>query len=62
VTPEQRNGTGGAVWDALLANLDEEDRAHAQERVWQSIENDRARALTSDEGDGDADRGDGTHG
>lgn len=43
----QRSGAEGVMWDALLANLDEVDREHAQRRVWQSIEEDRARARAS---------------
>lgn len=34
------------MWDALLANLDDEDRAHAERRVFESIEEDRNKALS----------------
>jgi hypothetical protein len=40
------------MWDALLANLDDEDREHAKRRVFESIEEDRARARTTSPDDG----------
>jgi hypothetical protein len=57
--PDEHSTTGaeGVMWDALLANLDEDDRKHAQQRVWQSIEEDRARARRMD--DASASRPDG---
>ena len=48
---EQRTGAEGVMWDALLANLDEEDREHAKQRVFQSIEEDRARAAAQPAGE-----------
>jgi len=41
----EKSGAEGAVWDALLANLDDEDREHAERRVFESIEEDRSKAL-----------------
>jgi hypothetical protein len=49
---EQKSGAEGAMWDALLANLDDEDREHAKRRVFESIEQDRARARTNSPDDG----------
>lgn len=50
--PEQSSGAEGVMWNALLANLDEDDREHAKRRVFESIEQDRARARTSSPDDG----------
>ena len=42
-------GAEGPIWGALLANLNEDDRQHAEQRVRQSIAEDRSRALSWDE-------------